>query len=219
MDIAKARALILFVSLVFILPIDSQAQLANVAELEPAGGGVADLSLVSRGDPGGDGRYDAAVRRPLDSSDPDGTQIFYIRRSSDGGVEYRDFGLGSDKFVSGDFDGDGKTDFCAVRNTQLEGTQLRWFIRYSSTGAWAWNIAFGLGRSGAIGDYLAPGDYNGDGRMDITIWRRQATNVRTQFYILPSTATPGVFGPIQYPEFDPCTPGPCEFPVSQYLVH
>lgn len=175
--------------------------------------------IAAPGDYDGDGKYDAAVRRPLNPSDPNGTQIFYIRRSSDGGFEYRDFGVGTDKFISGDFDGDGKTDYCAVRNTQSDGTQLRWFIRYSSTGTWAWNIAFGLGRSGAIGDYLAPGDYNGDGRTDIAVWRRQATNALTIFYILPSTSTPGVFGPIMYPQFDPCTPGPCEYPVSQYLVH
>ena len=175
--------------------------------------------IPAPGDYDGDGKYDAAIRRPLDPANPNGTQIFYVRRSSDGAFVYFDFGLGSDKFISGDFDGDFKTDLCAVRNTQNEGMQLRWFIKYSSTGTWAWNVPFGLGRSGEIGDYLAPGDYNADGRLDITIWRRQATNVRTEFYILPSTSTPGVFAPITYAQFDPCSPGPCLYPVTQFLVH
>lgn len=179
--------------------------------------GKADKPLP--GDYDGDGINDAAVRRPLDPNDPNSQNIVYIRRSSDGNFEYHSFGTSADKFVQGDFDGDRKTDLCVVRHTETEGAQLYWFIRYSSTGQQIWNIGFGLGRGGAVGDYLTPGDYTGDGRTDIAVWRRTAASETTLFYILPLTATPGVFGPVIYERFAACSPAPCEYPVNQYLVH
>lgn len=175
--------------------------------------------IAAPGDYDGDGKHDFAIRRPSNPSDPNSQQIFYIYRSSDGAVEYHAFGLGSDKFVKGDYDGDGKIDLSAVRNTQTAGAQLQWFIRYSSTGNYAMYIPFGLGRSGAVGDYLAPGDYTGDGRSDIAVWRRTAVNERTHFYVLPSSSTPGVFDQIRYLPIDACSVGQCEYPVAQFLVH
>jgi hypothetical protein len=174
--------------------------------------------IAAPGDYDGDGKHDFAVRRPSNPSDPNSQQIFYILRSSDGAAEYHAFGLGSDKFVKGDYDGDGKIDLCAVRNTQIAGAQMQWFIRYSSTGGFV-SIPFGLGKSGAVGDYLAPGDYTVDGRSDIGVWRRTAANELTYFYVLPSTANPGVFAPIRYMPVDACPVGQCEYPVSRFLVH
>ena len=175
--------------------------------------------IAAPGDYDGDGKHDFAIRRPSNPADPNSPQVFYILRSSDGGAEYYTFGLASDKFVKGDFDGDGKTDLCAVRNTQTQGTQLQWFIRYSSNGGFASYVPFGLGKSGAIGDYLAPGDYTGDGRTDIAIWRRTAINEKTYFYILSSTPTQATFGNVLYEAVDACPFAPCEYPVAQYLVH
>ena len=175
--------------------------------------------IAAPGDYDGDGKLDFAVRRLTNPNDPNSQVIFYILRSTDGGFEYHLFGVGTDRFVSGDFDGDGKTDLCAVRNTQVQGAQLNWFIRYSTTGSYATFIPWGLGKSGQIGDYIAPGDYTGDGRTDLAVWRRTSVNETTVFYILPSTAMAGNFGSIIYEQFAPCTPGPCEYPVAQYLVH
>ncbi len=175
--------------------------------------------IAAPGDYDGDGKHDFAIRRPSNPSDTNSQQIFYIRRSSDGAAEYHAFGLGSDKFVKGDYDGDGKIDLCAVRNTQTAGAQMQWFIRYSSTGSIASPVSFGIGKSGAVGDYLAPGDYTYDGRSDIVVWRRTAVNELTYFYVLPSTSTPGVFAQIRYLGIDACPVGRCEFPVAQFLVH
>jgi hypothetical protein len=135
-------------------------------------------------------------------------------------VEYRWFGLGTDRIVKGDFDGDGKTDLCVVRNSQMESAPMLWFIRYSGGGNDALYIQWGLGRNGAVGDYIAPGDYNGDGRTDITIWRRTVLNETTFFYILPSTSTPGVFGTYSTVGMNPCSrTEPCEYPVAKFQVH
>jgi FG-GAP-like repeat len=175
--------------------------------------------IAAPGDYDGDGKNDFVVRRLSNPSDPNSQTIFYILRSSDGGFEYRAFGIGTDRIVKGDFDGDHKTDLCVVRNSQTQGAQMYWFIRYSSTGTDAFYIPWGLGRSGAVGDYLAPGDYNGDGRTDITIWRRTALNERTDFYILPSTPASGVFGALTVELVDACPLAPCEYPVAQFQVH
>jgi spore coat protein A, manganese oxidase len=175
--------------------------------------------IAAPGDYDGDGKHDFAVRRLSNPTDPNNQAIFYILRSSDGAAEYHAFGIGTDRFVKGDFDGDGKTDLCAVRNSQIQGAQMNWFIRYSSSGNYASFIPWGLGKSGAVGDYIAPGDYNGDGRTDIAVWRRTAINERTIFYVLPSTAAQGVFGSVMYEAVNACSPGPCEYPVAQFLVH
>jgi hypothetical protein len=175
--------------------------------------------IAAPGDYDGDGKHDFAVRRLSNPNDPNSQTIFYVLRSSDFGIEYRAFGIGSDKFVKGDFDGDGKTDLCAVRNSQSQGTQMQWFIRYSSTGSISSSIPFGLGKSGVVGDYIAPGDYTGDGRTDVAVWRRKAINEKTYFYILSSTATQGAFGTVLFEPIDACAPAQCEYPVAQYLVH
>ena len=175
--------------------------------------------IAAPGDYDGDGKNDFAVRRLTNPNDPNSQTAFYILRSSDGGTEYRAFGLGTDRIVKGDFDGDRKTDLCVVRNSQTQGAQMYWFIRYSSTGTDAFYIPWGLGRSSAVGDYFAPGDYNGDGRTDIAIWRRTAVNQPTVFYILPSSPVQGVFSSAIYETVDACQLAQCEYPVAQYQVH
>lgn len=63
--------------------------------------------------------------------------------------------------VPGDYDGDGKTDFCVFR----PGANIYWYIMNSSTGAW---YSF---QSGLSGDVPAPADYDGDGKTDIAVYR------------------------------------------------
>lgn len=67
-----------------------------------------------------------------------------------------------------DFDGDGKSDFVVVRNEGdfQTGIYKVWYIWQSRDGYRAF-------RWGINGDQVAPGDYDGDGKTDVAIWRGQ----------------------------------------------
>lgn len=81
-----------------------------------------------------------------------------------------------------DFDGDGKTDFAVVRQTnQPIAGQVRWFINPSSTGSVV-GYDWGIGTT----DFFTPADFDGDGRADIVTWRPGAADVAA-FYILRSS--------------------------------
>lgn len=77
----------------------------------------------------------------------------------------------------GDYDGDGKTDFCVFRQT--EG---RWYLLKSSTNNSSSIFAFG-----GNGDIPVPADFDGDGKTDFAVWRpsygiwyvRKSTDNRT----------------------------------------
>ena len=118
------------------------------------------------GDFDGDGKADYCVF--------DQAGIFSLLRSSDSGIEYIDWGLGSETLVPGDFDGDRKDDFCVVRG---ESGNFVWYIleRDGGTQIVQW---------GVITDFFAPGDYDGDGKQDITIWRPSEAT----FYVRNSSA-------------------------------
>jgi hypothetical protein len=77
-----------------------------------------------------------------------------------------------------DFDGDGKTDFSVVRNTGGGPSgQVTWFQGINGTStflAQQWGIAT---------DFFVPGDFDGDHKTDIAVWRPGA---QAYFYILQS---------------------------------
>lgn len=119
-------------------------------------GSAAAENVPVAGDYDGDGRSDAAVFVPENST-------WIVRRSSDGRVVQRIFGLagGSDLPAPADYDGDGRTDFALFR-----ASSAQWFIRSSRSG------------EGRVEQWGAPGanalpaaaDYDGDGSAELALY-------------------------------------------------
>ncbi len=93
---------------------------------------------------------DAAVFRSSNNT-------WYILQSSDNQISYRQWGLATDNFVPGDYDGDGKTDLAVFR----DGI---WYLQQTTDGAKV--IHFGL-----AADKPVAADYDGDGKSDLAVYR------------------------------------------------
>ena len=120
-----------------------------------------------RGDYDGDGRGDLALYR-RDVSTFRGNYTFYFKRSSDGAITADNFGYEQADFVvPGDYDGDGKTDI-AVWRGQSEFGNGTWYWHRSSDGGYE-QVRWG---TVLTPDYPVPGDYDGDGKTDVAVYRR-----------------------------------------------
>lgn len=153
---------------------------------------------VIPGDYNGDGKFDYAVQRPAASGTNAGATIFIQRSGAGGTFTQQQFGLGSDNILPGDYDGDGKTDLCAVREV---GGSLTWFILRSSNGALS-GTQFGA----PLGDFFVQNDYDGDGKTDIAVWR----DTNGVFYVL------GSLGGFQATQFGATS---IDFPIAAYDTH
>ncbi len=105
----------------------------------------------------GDGQADPAVFR-------EGT--WFILQSRDG-LRIEQFGLGGDRVLFGDYDGDGKADLAIYRRTVPSETGDFWHHIQQSSDNTVRIEQFGM----ALRDFVAPGDYDGDGKTDIAVWR------------------------------------------------
>lgn len=96
-----------------------------------------------------------------------------------------------------DFDGDGKTDYSVVRETDSGSEQVTWFNRINGGG----DVAFAWGRTG---DSFIPGDYDGDEMDDLAVYRPG----ESVFYIFQSSTNSfrmeqfGIDGDISLPASD-----------------
>lgn len=99
----------------------------------------------------GDGKAELAVFRPGDGT-------WYLQNSFSNSFRAQQFGIATDKPVTGDYDGDGFADIAVYR----AGT---WYISQSSNGGLR-TVQFGLPDDKPVQD-----DYDGDGKTDIAVWR------------------------------------------------
>lgn len=160
----------------------------------------ASTDYVAPGDYDGDGKFDFAVQRP-NGTTPTSTGTFYILRTTDFGVTSVNWGFANDTVVPGDYDGDNKTDIAVLRDGATPESSLAWYILKSTDGGL---LAYSWGATGT--DLASQGDYDGDGKTDIAVWR----NTDGKFYIFRSqTQTTSVahWG------------APNDFPVLSYDSH
>lgn len=126
------------------------------------------------GDYDGDSVTDIAVWRPSNGT-------WYVLQSSNSTVTYFGWGKNGDIPVVADFDGDLKTDYAVVRpNEPGISPAYVWFVNQS-------NFGFGFPYFttwGTAGDVIVPGDYDGNGKADLSVFRPSTG----QWYTLQSLA-------------------------------
>ncbi len=137
--------------------------------------------FVSPGDFDGDGKYDFCIQRVRPTTTGEGQ---FVLLKSSGGVEYINWGTANDVIVPGDYDGDGKSDFMVSRTETLNGVSGRSYYLLERDGGGTGGSPI---RWGIAGDERAPGDYDGDGKTDIAIWRPNSDPNMNFFYVRRSS--------------------------------
>ena len=116
----------------------------------------------------GDFKADLAVWRPNGFGDP-GRSYFFILRSSNNTLQQEQFGSSGDTpSVTGDWDGDGKSDVAIFRDrASVSDPQSYFYYRPSASPATDFNAL----PWGTSGDKPVRGDFDGDGKLDLAVFR------------------------------------------------
>lgn len=138
------------------------------------------------GDFNGDGREDVAVGRLENVT----TKKWWVSLSSgtafgNAQVWSTDFGNAGDRWFTGDANGDGKDDLILAR--QHDPTQVQWYVTLSNGSRFGQNKSW-KSDFGNAGDVLLVGDFNGDGKTDVSAGR-QLTPTQVRWYVALSTGS------------------------------
>ena len=128
------------------------------------------------GDYDGDGRVDFAVFTPGDRA------VYILQGGSNFTTAFKlNFGAPPQFPIAGDFDGDGRLDIAMVIRVSSASGGLTWDIAQGGT-----NFTTQFSRQwGTLTDNLVPGDYDGDGKLDIAVYRNDERRV----YVLQQGTT------------------------------
>jgi uncharacterized delta-60 repeat protein len=152
--VVRAQAALLL-SDVIIQPNEGKILAATLADADPANG-FRVLRFLANGtrefDFDGDRRADVSIFRPNSSAE------WHWLNSSNNQSSGLQFGNGTDKPVSADYDGDGKSDLAVFRNGD-------WYRINSS------DNQFVAAHFGQAGDIPVPADFDGDSRADLAVYR------------------------------------------------
>jgi hypothetical protein len=148
--------------------------------------GSGSFAAVNGSDFNGDGR-DELVFLLIDTAAGANNVVNWLAGDavSGNGVYRNTFGtFNSDTLITpADYTGDGRSDLVAVRRTGVQNNTALWQILNTATNT-STSTPFGIAGSGASGgDTPIRGDYDGDGRQDIAVYRPS----NTTFYFIRST--------------------------------
>lgn len=150
--------------------------------------GLAGDDPTVTGDYDGDGKADPATFR-CPATTPGQCYFFYrgSLNNPSGGITFVPWGFGVDgDFYAnpGDFDGDGKYDFCLQRTAPGTSSNGQFVLLKSS------NFGVEYINWGNDTDFVIPGDYDGDGKSDFCV--RKTLNSIHYYWILTRTGQASV---------------------------
>jgi hypothetical protein len=136
---------------------------------------ISDIA-VTGADYNGDGRAEITVIRTYPNQQPARSNTYFAGDSNTGAlVLAQDWGGGgnSDVYVIGDYLGDRRADFAVARmsNSGVSALNATWYILENGGSGQIVIRQFGYGNAGPTTDLAVCGDYNGDGKQDIAVYR------------------------------------------------